>query len=84
MTTIKHENEVETETEKEELTVHTVTVFENGDGTTSVWGVFYEEKDAKEYEEKLLASELNDADAGYYLEVTIESHKVSHGVKGEI
>lgn len=58
------------------MKVWAVTVFENGDMTTSVWGVFdSEEKAIKQKEEWINDTELNSD--GYYLEVTVSEHEVN-------
>lgn len=55
--------------------VHVVSVFENGDMTTTVWGVFSTKAKAEAYKRKLEEdSELNSD--GYHLIPTISSHKV--------
>lgn len=58
--------------EVEEIFV--VTVFENGDGTTSPWGIYTNEAEAEEYKKELLAGELNQN--GYYLDINVTKHKV--------
>jgi uncharacterized protein YfcZ (UPF0381/DUF406 family) len=57
------------------MNVWTVTVFENGDMTTSVWGVYDSKEKAEKYKEELMNNtELNSG--GYYLEITILEHEV--------
>jgi uncharacterized protein YfcZ (UPF0381/DUF406 family) len=57
------------------MKVWTVTVFENGDMTTSVWGVYDSKEKAEKRKEKLVNdTELNGD--GYYLAVTISEHEV--------
>ena len=56
------------------MEVYTVTVFESGDFTTSVWGVFDSEEKAEAYKVGLLNSDLNKS--GSYLEVTVSKHQV--------
>lgn len=57
------------------MKVWNVTVFENGDMTTSVWSVFDSKEKADTYKEELLNNtELNSG--GYYLEVTVSEHEV--------
>lgn len=58
------------------MTVFAVTVFESGDMTTSVWGVFDSKEKAEKYEAELMKDvELNSD--GHYLVVAISEHKVS-------
>ena len=57
------------------MTVWTVVVFENGDMTTKVWGVFDSEEKANAYKDELMSNTELDSD-GYYLEVTVSEHKV--------
>lgn len=59
------------------MEVWTVTVFESGDFTTSVWGVYSTEEKAEAYKAKLLADDLNKD--GYYLEVSVTRHKLDEG-----
>lgn len=57
------------------MNIYTVTVFENGDMTTSVWGVYdTEEKALKRKEELVNNVDLNSN--GYYLEVSVDKHEV--------
>lgn len=56
------------------MEVWTVTVFESGDFTTSVWGVHSTEEKAEAHKKNLLESDLNKD--GYYLEVTVAKHVV--------
>lgn len=56
------------------MEVWTVTVFESGDFSTEVWGVFDSESKAEAFKKEQLESELNSGD--YYLEVKIQHHEV--------
>ena len=57
------------------MNIWTVTVFENGDMTTSVWGVYDSLEKAEKRKEELLSNkELNND--GYYLVIEIEEHEV--------
>lgn len=56
------------------MEVWIVTVFESGDFSTSVWGVYHDEDKAEAYKKELLEGELNKD--GYYLEVTVTKHTV--------
>ena len=60
---------------EENLEVWVVTVFENGDGTTTPWGVYFDEEEAEKHKADLLKSDLNKD--GYYLVVEITKHKVN-------
>ena len=57
------------------MKVWAVTVFESGDFSTSVWGVYDSEAKANAYKEELLASDLNKGD--YYLDVAVTGHEVN-------
>lgn len=57
------------------MKVYTVTVFENGDMSTSVWGVFDSEEKAEKYKSELMNDKELNSD-GYYLEVTVSGHEV--------
>jgi hypothetical protein len=55
--------------------VYAVTVFENGDMTKSVWGVFGTKEKAEQRKEELSNdTELNSD--GYYLEIAVSEHEV--------
>lgn len=57
------------------MKVYTVSVFESGDMTTKVWGVFDTLEKAEKYKDELNNDiELNDGD--YYLTVGIAEHEV--------
>lgn len=57
------------------MKVYAVTVFESGDMTTSVHGVFDSEEKAEKYKDELMSdTELNSD--GYYLDVTVTKHEV--------
>ena len=58
------------------MKVYTVTVFENGDMTTSVWGVFDSREKAETYEKELLEDEELNSN-GLYVSVKIQEFKVS-------
>lgn len=55
------------------MKVYAVTVFENGDMTTTVWCIFDNLQKAENYKESLLNDKELNSD-GYYLEVTISEH----------
>lgn len=57
------------------MKIWTVTVFENGDMTTSIWGVYDSLKKADKRKEELLSNKELNSD-GYYLVVEIEEHEV--------
>lgn len=57
------------------MKVWTVTVYENGDMTTSVWGVYDSVEKAKKRKEELLSNKELNSD-GYYLDVKIDEHEV--------
>jgi uncharacterized protein YfcZ (UPF0381/DUF406 family) len=58
------------------MKVWTVVVFENGDMTTSVWGVYDSKEKAEKHKEELMNdTELNSD--GYYLKVKISEHEVN-------
>ncbi|WP_277680370.1 hypothetical protein [Gracilibacillus dipsosauri] len=57
------------------MKVWAVTVFENGDMSTSVWGIYDSREKAETYKEELLNDKELNSD-GYYLEVTISEHEV--------
>lgn len=65
------------------MKVWTVTVFESGDGTTTVWGVYFNEDEANAYKEKLMNDPEN-FENGYYLEAKVEGHEVQGTPVGKI
>ncbi|NRG47345.1 hypothetical protein HRF87_21705 [Bacillus sp. CRN 9] len=57
------------------MKVYAVVVFESGDMTTSVWGIFDKGEKAEKYRQELLANKELNSD-GYYLEVKVTEHEV--------
>lgn len=57
------------------MNVCVVVVFESGDMTTSVWGVFDSEDKAEKYKAELMGDKELNSD-GYYLAVAVSKHEV--------